>query len=225
VFVRPQPMSFGSGGRVGEFGPAHRVAIVSVLCTALVLPSFGVLVVRHHAAASRHAVDEWRKYKVGEVTVSIPADWTEVGDDAADERGWCLGEPEEPTAIFNVVRSRSFNNLIADMDAHDPKQVKLAGRSAARYVGRAQGDPPGRCVLVVLDERRPSGHRLGFLCYAAADEWEVLSLTFERILRSVVLVEPAGEIPHRPGELPRGRVASMATSAPTPNRIGYGSTD
>jgi len=127
----------------------------------------------------------WVRRPVGELTVAIPTNWTGPVGLTETESSWCLGQPEEPNAIFNVLHYASYESLIEDMDVTNLSRTKVAGQAATLYFGSVHGTPAGRRSLVVLDDPRPDGHRIGFLCFAREDLWAELTPVFDQILNSV----------------------------------------
>jgi len=132
-----------------------------------------------------HVKEPWVNHKIGDLTVSVPADWKGPVGLAENESSWYLGEPERPIAIFNILRFASYGSLIEDIDASDVSRIRIAGQEAMRYVGRVHGTPAGRRSLVVLDAPRPDGRRIGFVCFAREESWTELSPIFAKILDSV----------------------------------------
>jgi hypothetical protein len=136
-----------------------------------------------HAAIQTR--ETWERHAVGNLTVEVPTSWKGAASLSEGEASWCLGETQEPIAIFNVLRQESYDELISDMDVSETNHIELAGRSAIRYVGRAHGTPSGRRILVVLDQSQTDGRRIGFVCFARVDAWPKLAPIFDQMLNSV----------------------------------------
>lgn len=149
---------------------------------------------------------------IGDVTISLPADWRKDPDTPADEGAWLTGKADRPDAYFAMMRDASFDGL-ADLVVNPVSgDLKVGGRAATSVTGPLRNEPGTTARLVVLTRPEKDGRRIAFLAKAPEAAWGQRVAVFDAILASVKL--PAVETPTPP--LPSEDLKELAHVARIP---------
>lgn len=147
------------------------------------------------------AVQLTEKEIIGPLSVSLPKDWIKRGDMPSGQGFWYQGDVNHPAASFAVLRLKTGQGLLRNLEVLQEDKIAIAGRAATRYLGRTKDAPPRQQILVIFTQAEAGGLRIALLADAYEERWAKYQPTFAQILEELspapsdrATVRPAGRI-------------------------------
>jgi len=128
----------------------------------------------------------WVTSQVGNVTLSVPPEWTAEQATPEGHGMWRLGEGELPKASLALVRNQPWDRFSPQVEAPEHRKTTVAGRKADVYEGTlVDSQPPAKLRVVVFAPERPLDDTLTWVCYARADTWVQFTAILDTIFATL----------------------------------------
>ena len=130
--------------------------------------------------------DGWITKTVGELTISLPPDWTQSEFTAVDEGLWYQGPAILPDASFSIARTASTDELHRGGKVTGVTETAVGGiKATCSAIDIASADAPEKGLVVVVPKRKPEDATLALTCFASAARWKQDEPVFRKILACI----------------------------------------
>ncbi|MBM4041625.1 MAG: hypothetical protein FJ290_24260 [Planctomycetes bacterium] len=121
---------------------------------------------------------------LGDLTLTIPQRWQRAASSAQDEGVWFLGPRELPVVSFGVLRRKSFDTLVSELQVIEQRPIEVDKRAARSILGTLAGGR-GTVWLVLFEKPGADGRLLGLCAQSLTANWAEHVGALRAILQSV----------------------------------------